>query len=147
MIKGYEQTDYGEMYAPFGKLTIFRLLISLAIRDGWNIDHLDVVSTFLNSEQNHFIKSEADSNLYICNDGDILLFLYVDHIRPTHRLQQEYAEAFTLPLDDKNQKILQNQMRESQTRGKLIQKNIKKLLALSSIHHSSHGCETKSLSI
>jgi hypothetical protein len=48
VIKGYEQTDYGETYAPVGKLTTFRILISLAAREGWIIDHLDVVTAFLN---------------------------------------------------------------------------------------------------
>jgi hypothetical protein len=50
VIEGYEQTDYGETYAPVGKLTTFRLLISLAAREGWIIDHLDVVTAFLNPE-------------------------------------------------------------------------------------------------
>jgi len=48
VIKGYEQTDFGETYAPVGKLTTFRYLISLVGRCGWNIDHLDVVTAFLN---------------------------------------------------------------------------------------------------
>jgi len=42
--------DYGETYAPVGKLTTFRLLISLAARNNWNIDHLDVVMAFLNPD-------------------------------------------------------------------------------------------------
>jgi hypothetical protein len=50
VIKGYEQTDFGETYAPVGKLTTFRYLISLVRRSGWNIDHLDVVTAFLNPE-------------------------------------------------------------------------------------------------
>jgi hypothetical protein len=50
VIKGYEQTDFGETYAPGGKLTTFRYLISLVGRCGWNIDHLDVVTAFLNPE-------------------------------------------------------------------------------------------------
>jgi len=50
VIKGYEQTDFGETYAPVGKLTTFRYLISLVGRCGWNIDHLDVVTAFLNPE-------------------------------------------------------------------------------------------------
>jgi len=33
VIKGYEQMDYGETYAPIGKLTTFRFLISLAARN------------------------------------------------------------------------------------------------------------------
>jgi hypothetical protein len=50
VIKGYEQTDFGETYAPVGKLTTFRYLISLVGKYGWNIDHLDVVTAFLNPE-------------------------------------------------------------------------------------------------
>jgi len=51
-IKGYEQMDYGETYAPVGKLTTFRLLISIAAQNNWNIDHLDVVTAFLNPDIN-----------------------------------------------------------------------------------------------
>jgi hypothetical protein len=50
VIKGYEQTDFGEPYAPVGKLTTFRYHISLIGRYGWNMDHLDVVTAFLNPE-------------------------------------------------------------------------------------------------
>jgi len=50
VIKWYEQTDFGETYAPVGKLTTFRYLISLIGRYGWNMDHLDVVTAFLNTE-------------------------------------------------------------------------------------------------
>jgi hypothetical protein len=50
VIKEYEQTDFGETDAPVGKLTTFRYLISLLGRYRWNIDHLDVVITFLNPE-------------------------------------------------------------------------------------------------
>jgi len=50
VIKGYEQTDFGETYAPVRKLTSFRYLISIVGKHGWNIDHLDVVTTFLNPE-------------------------------------------------------------------------------------------------
>jgi hypothetical protein len=51
-IKRYEQTDFGETYAPVGKLTTFRYLISLIGKygTGWNIDDLDVVTAFLNPE-------------------------------------------------------------------------------------------------
>jgi hypothetical protein len=48
VIKGYEQTDFGETYAPVGKQTAFRYLISQIGRLGWNNDHLDVVTAFLN---------------------------------------------------------------------------------------------------
>jgi hypothetical protein len=42
--------DYGEKYAPVGKLTTLQLLISIAARNNWNIDHLDVVTAFLNPD-------------------------------------------------------------------------------------------------
>jgi len=50
VIKGYKQTDFGEIYALVGKLTTFLYLISLIRRYGWNMDHLDVVTAFLNPE-------------------------------------------------------------------------------------------------
>jgi len=52
VIKGYKQTDFGETYAPVGKLTTFQYLISLVGKHGWKIDHLDVVTAFLNPEVN-----------------------------------------------------------------------------------------------
>ena len=50
VIKGYEQTDFGETYAPVGKLTTSQYLISLVGKHGWIIDHLDMVTAFLNPE-------------------------------------------------------------------------------------------------
>ena len=50
VIKGYETTDFGETNAAVGKLTTFRYLTSLVGRSGWIIDHLDVVTRFLNPE-------------------------------------------------------------------------------------------------
>jgi len=49
-IKGCELTNFGETYALVGKLTTFQCLISPIGRCGWNIDHLDVVTTPLNLE-------------------------------------------------------------------------------------------------
>jgi len=48
VIKGYEQMDLSETYAPTGKLTTFRYLISVIGKYGTRciMDHLDVVSTF-----------------------------------------------------------------------------------------------------
>ena len=40
----------GSTYAPVGKLTTLRYLLSLAAQNQWNIDHLDVVTAFLNPE-------------------------------------------------------------------------------------------------
>jgi hypothetical protein len=42
--------DYGETYAPVNKLTTFRLLMSIAAQNNWNINHLDVVIAFLNPD-------------------------------------------------------------------------------------------------
>ena len=50
IIKRYEQMDFGETYAPVGKLTTFGYLISLIGKYGtrWNMDHLHVYTAFLN---------------------------------------------------------------------------------------------------
>jgi hypothetical protein len=50
VIKGFEQTNFGETYAPVRKITTFRYLITLVGMHGWNIDHFDVVTAFLNPE-------------------------------------------------------------------------------------------------
>jgi hypothetical protein len=51
VIKGYEQVkgiDFQETYAPVGKLTMLRYLLSLAAKLDWKIHHMDVVMAFLN---------------------------------------------------------------------------------------------------
>jgi len=51
VIKGYEQKegiDYDETYAPVSKMATFRLLLALAAQHDWNVDHMDVVTAFLN---------------------------------------------------------------------------------------------------
>jgi hypothetical protein len=40
--------DFGETYAPVGMLTTFGYVISLIGRYEYNIDHLDIVTAFLN---------------------------------------------------------------------------------------------------
>ena len=42
------QSDWGETYAPVGKLASFRYLASRAAGLGLAIDHTDVVTVFLN---------------------------------------------------------------------------------------------------
>ena len=44
------QSDWGETYAPVGKLASFRYLASLAAGLGLAIDHMDIVTAFLNPE-------------------------------------------------------------------------------------------------
>jgi len=41
VIKGYEQTDFGETHTPVRKLTTLRYLISLVERCGCNVDHVE----------------------------------------------------------------------------------------------------------
>jgi len=51
VIKGYEQKegiDYDETYAPVFKMATFRLILALAAQYGWDVDHMDVVTAFLN---------------------------------------------------------------------------------------------------
>jgi hypothetical protein len=51
VIKGYEQKegiDYNETYAPVSKMATFRLVLALAAQYGWDVDHMDVVTAFLN---------------------------------------------------------------------------------------------------
>jgi transposase InsO family protein len=48
VIKGYEQTDAGETFAPVAKLTSLRMIIALAALYSCDIHHMDVVTAFLN---------------------------------------------------------------------------------------------------
>jgi len=53
VIKGYEQKegiDYDETYAPVSKMAMFRLILALAAQYGWDVDHRDVVTAFLNQK-------------------------------------------------------------------------------------------------
>jgi hypothetical protein len=49
--KGYVKrpgTDLEEVYAPVSRLESVRLLLSIATKEGWEVDHMDVKSAFLN---------------------------------------------------------------------------------------------------
>jgi len=51
VIKGYEQRegiDYDETYALVSKMATFRLILALAAQYGWDVDHMDMVTAFLN---------------------------------------------------------------------------------------------------
>jgi hypothetical protein len=51
VIKGYTQKegiDHDETYAPVSKITTVRLLLALSAQYGWNLDHMAVVTAFLN---------------------------------------------------------------------------------------------------
>ena len=57
VIKGFEQTDYGDTYAPVAKLVSFRIMIALAAHYRWELDQMDVVTAFLNPP--------VESNVYM----------------------------------------------------------------------------------
>jgi len=51
VIKGYEQkegVDYDKTYTPVSKMATFRLIVALAAQYGWDVDHMDVMTAFLN---------------------------------------------------------------------------------------------------
>jgi hypothetical protein len=53
VIRGFQQIkgiDFDETYAPVSKLTTFRMMMAMAAKNGWTVDHMDVVTAFLNPE-------------------------------------------------------------------------------------------------
>ncbi|KAL8100916.1 hypothetical protein AgCh_032969 [Apium graveolens] len=53
--KGYVQEygiDYDEVYAPVTRLETVRLLLALAVKNDWQVHHLDVKTVFLNGDIN-----------------------------------------------------------------------------------------------
>jgi hypothetical protein len=52
VVKGYAQRgiDYNEVFAPVAQLYTVMLLIALVVDIGWEMNHLDVKSAFLNGE-------------------------------------------------------------------------------------------------
>ena len=52
VIRGYEQTDIGETFAPVAKLVSLRMILALSASKGWEVDHMDVVTAFLNPPVN-----------------------------------------------------------------------------------------------
>jgi Reverse transcriptase (RNA-dependent DNA polymerase) len=48
--KGFTQTysiDYQEIFAPIVKINTIRILLSVAINQGWNLFQMDVINMFL----------------------------------------------------------------------------------------------------
>jgi len=55
VIKGYEQTEFVETFAPVAKLVTLRMVLALSTLHGWEIDHMDIVTAFLNPPVNRDI--------------------------------------------------------------------------------------------
>lgn len=50
---GYTQTegiDYNDTFAPTGRLASFRILVAIAAAKGWDIEQMDAIAAFLNSD-------------------------------------------------------------------------------------------------
>jgi hypothetical protein len=107
VIKGYQQVegiDFTETYAPVSKMATFRLLLSKCAKQGWSIDHLDVVTAFLNPKVDRDdIYMELpegiewlDSRLHSCKGFRLLKALY--GLKQAPRLWFENIRAFLLSL-------------------------------------------------
>jgi Reverse transcriptase (RNA-dependent DNA polymerase) len=49
--QGYVQRhgiDYEEVFAPVARMEIMRLLMTIAVQEGWSLHHMDIKSVFLN---------------------------------------------------------------------------------------------------
>jgi hypothetical protein len=104
VIKGYEQTDFGEIYAPFGKATTFRYLISLIGKYGteWNMDHIDIVTAFLNPkiDDDDIYMTRPESWPEGSNAPKIVVRLRkaLDGLQQAPRLRHDDINAFLLSL-------------------------------------------------
>lgn len=107
VIRGYQQVegvDYGETYAPVSKLATFRLLIYLSAYYGWHIDHMDVVTAFLNptiDRENIYMRlppciEEIDSRVNGSTIVRLLKALY--GLKQAPRLWFEEIHAFLLSI-------------------------------------------------
>jgi hypothetical protein len=53
VVKGYAQhqgIDYEEVFASVARMEAVRLLLALATREGWQVHHMDIKTTFLNGD-------------------------------------------------------------------------------------------------
>ncbi|WVZ50368.1 hypothetical protein U9M48_001626 [Paspalum notatum var. saurae] len=53
VVKGYAQRqgiDYDEVFAPVARMEAVRLLLALAVQEGWQVHHMDVKTVFLNGD-------------------------------------------------------------------------------------------------
>ncbi|KAK8954800.1 hypothetical protein KSP39_PZI002048 [Platanthera zijinensis] len=86
--KGFTQTpaDYGVTFAPVAKLSIVRLLVSLAACLGWPLHQLDVLNAFLNGSLNEEIYMDPPPGYELQGEylGRVCLLLmalcHADHI-------------------------------------------------------------------
>jgi hypothetical protein len=46
----YQGVDFEEVFAPVARLEAVRLLMALAVEDGWQVHHMNVKTVFLNGD-------------------------------------------------------------------------------------------------
>ncbi|XP_076923389.1 uncharacterized protein LOC143585500 [Bidens hawaiensis] len=76
VFKGYVQqpgVDFDEVFAPVARLETIRMLIAIAVTEGWQLHHLDVNSAFLHgelqeevfvSQPDGFVKAGEENKVY-----------------------------------------------------------------------------------
>ena len=103
--KGYEQTkgiDFDETYAPVGELTTVRYLLSFAAQNGWKIDHLDVVTAFLNPEVDKVVHTELPEGIEWLSDtirtGSLRLNKALYGLKQAPRLWHQAIDGFLLSI-------------------------------------------------
>jgi len=89
VIKGFEQTDYGDTYAPVAKLVSFRIMIALAAHPGWELDQMDVVTAFLNTPVESNVYMELPEGLHKYHASTPVL-------RPAEKHTQESRQSLTV---------------------------------------------------
>jgi len=107
VIKGCEQVkgiDFEEMYAPVGKLTTLRYLLSLAAKLDWKIHHLDVVTAFLNPKIDSEVHMELSTGIEwldpaVPTNACVRLNKALNGLKQAPRLWHEDINSFVLSLD------------------------------------------------
>ena len=71
VLKGYAQRaniDYGETFAPVGKLETFRYMCQVANSRDWNLRQIDFKNAFLNAEMDRELYMELPPGLQFVMD-------------------------------------------------------------------------------
>jgi hypothetical protein len=78
VVKGYAQRygiDYDEVFTPMARLDSIRLLIALAVHEGWEVHHMDVKSVFLNGDLQEEVYVEQPVGFIIAGKEHMVLKL------------------------------------------------------------------------
>jgi hypothetical protein len=104
VVKGYMQwhdIDYDEVFTPVARLDSLRLLIALAAHEGWEVNHMDVKSAFLNGDLQEEIYVEQPAGFIVARKEHKVLKLR----KALYRLHQA-PHAWNAKLDDNVQLVV-----------------------------------------